>query len=79
MDVLKDQKEGLEAGADMLLSGHAPGPHKVVAFPFKGNGDYLVVAYASISVPGKLGKAPTAKVYVSEGKLEAPLDYTAME
>lgn len=80
--VLKDQKEGLDAGV-ALLSGQATGPHKVVAIPFEGNGTYLVVAYASISVPGTLGKmvgkVPTAKLYVSEGRLDAPLNYSLMK
>lgn len=81
-EVLKDQKEGLEAGV-APLSGNASEPHKVVAIPFEGNGTYLVVAYASISVPGKLGKmvgkVPTAKLYVSEGRLDAPLNYSLMK
>lgn len=83
-DALKDHKDATAAYAG-LKSNQSPdsgSPHRVVALPFKGNGDYVVVAYAEISTPGTVGKllgnAPKAKLYVSEGALQEPLDYGSM-
>lgn len=82
-EVVKDHDGALDA-YDALLAGRASGPHRVVALPFKGNDKYVVAVYATdISIPGTacklLGQTKSAKLRVSEGRLDAPLNYAAVE